>query len=245
MRHGTLWWSWSFAAVQNGVHPTHDPKGKPLKKDSPFFLEKGTPLADGLRRVIWVIRGDHEWFSNALKLPHWASLNPCWECTAKKDTYLDLSSIILCGMMGYPQKQGWEQSFKLCSNSMWPRPFQPESKEPHKTWANLDLKASETKWFLMAFCASSKRIGDSWKRAWSSNAACSRRNGWAHQLIQLFDQGDVFLTDPEWVKAMRLGDSFLKKYDFLSAWALEKGRTLLHIVMKHHTFQHLIENSKF
>jgi len=33
------WISWSFAALQNGYHPTHDPKGKALKEDSPFFLE--------------------------------------------------------------------------------------------------------------------------------------------------------------------------------------------------------------
>ena len=65
------------------------------------------------------------------------------------------------------------------------------------------------------------------------------------ELIKIFDQGDVFLTDPEWVKAMKLGDSFLKKYDFLSAWALEKGQTVFHMVIKHRTFQHLIENSKF
>jgi hypothetical protein len=64
------------------------------------------------------------------------------------------------------------------------------------------------------------------------------------ELIQLFDQGDVFLTESEWVKAMKLGDGFLKNYDYPSAWALEKGITLFHIVMKHHTFQHLIVNSK-
>ena len=26
--------------------------------------------------------GDHEFFSNTLKLPHWQSHNPCWECNA-------------------------------------------------------------------------------------------------------------------------------------------------------------------
>jgi hypothetical protein len=65
------WICWSFAALQNGYHPSHDPWGKPLKKDSPFFLEKGKPLAKGLRGVLWSIQGDHEFFSNPLKLPHW------------------------------------------------------------------------------------------------------------------------------------------------------------------------------
>jgi hypothetical protein len=55
MRHGSL------AALQNGMRPTHDPKGKPLKNDSPFFLEKGAPLANGPKGIFWVIQGDHEW----------------------------------------------------------------------------------------------------------------------------------------------------------------------------------------
>ena len=32
-----------------------------------------------------MVQGDHEFFSNSLKLPHWASKSPCWECPAKKD----------------------------------------------------------------------------------------------------------------------------------------------------------------
>ena len=61
------------------VAATHDPEGKPLKKDSPFFLEKGKPLAHGLCGVLWVVQGDHEFFSNSLKLPHWAAKSPCWD----------------------------------------------------------------------------------------------------------------------------------------------------------------------
>ena len=30
------------------------------------------------RFIIWVIEGDHEFFSNALKLPHWACHCMCW-----------------------------------------------------------------------------------------------------------------------------------------------------------------------
>ena len=29
------------------------------------------------------MQGDHEFFSNHLKLPHWASKYPCWECNAE------------------------------------------------------------------------------------------------------------------------------------------------------------------
>ena len=63
------WISWSFAAMQTGYHPTHDPKMKPLKKDSPFFLEKGQPLAKGYRGVLWSIQGDHEFFCKCFEAP--------------------------------------------------------------------------------------------------------------------------------------------------------------------------------
>ena len=317
------WICWSFAALQSGLHPTHDPKGNPLKKGSPFFLEKGTPLANGFKGVVWVIQGDHEWFSNSLKLPHWASLHPCWECNAKKNPVPE--------KMWYKTldkgKQGWkkithEEALKKAPSGhilfsgvipglstkmvrgdclhiiftkgvlghllgsilhyfLWydgvgvSQAVPPETrlgtifqalqqeyvtqaiptrisnlrmtmitnpKEPHKTWANLDLKASETKWFLMAFAPVLKELVTLEKE---HEAAMLHAVDKMAELIRLFDQGDVFLTEAEWVKAMELGDGFLKKYDFLSAWALEKGRQLFHIVMKHHTFQHLVENAKF
>ena len=80
------WISWSCAALQNGYHPTHDPKGKALKKDSPFFLEKGQPLARGYRGVLRSIQKDHEFFSNALKLPQ----------LAIKETMLGLQCLKRC-----------------------------------------------------------------------------------------------------------------------------------------------------
>ena len=62
------------------------------------------------------------------------------------------------------------------------------------------------------------------------------RSGDMAKLTDLFDQGDVFLTNGEWLKAMKLGESFLKKYSSLSLLGpLKKGD-----LMKHHTFQHLV-----
>ena len=29
---------------------------------------------------LWHIMGDHEWYSNYLLLPHWATAHTCWEC---------------------------------------------------------------------------------------------------------------------------------------------------------------------
>ena len=81
------WLAWSFRALGEGRHPTHDPDGKPLKKGSPFYEARGQPLTNGgYRAVIWSIQGDQEFFSNTLHLPHWRNARPCWLCDAKLST---------------------------------------------------------------------------------------------------------------------------------------------------------------
>ena len=81
------WVAWSFEALGEGRHPTHDPDGKPLKKESPFYEARGQPLTNGgYRAVIWSIQGDQEFFSNTLQLPHWRNPSPCWLCDAKLST---------------------------------------------------------------------------------------------------------------------------------------------------------------
>ena len=318
------WICWSFAALQNGYHPSHDPWGKPLKKDSPFFLEKGKPLAKGLKGVLWSIQGDHEFFSNSLKLPHWASKSPCWECSCSKtlekgknmwyktlekgkqgwkvssheeclkkpkSTHAlfsgvipglstkmvrgDCLHILFCkGVLGHllgsiihyflyydgvgvaqkvpPEKrlgtifEAVQKEYVLkkisqrVTNLRLSMVCNP--KEPHKTFAQLDLKGSETKWFLQAFAPVLAELVSLEKE--HEAAMLDAVNDMA-ALIHLFDEADVFLTNDEWLQAMELGDSFSTQYSHLSDWALEKGRTLFNIVMKHHTFQHLLENAKF
>eukprot|EP00435_Cladocopium_sp_Y103_P045994 s1514_g13.t1 len=110
------WICWSFAALEKGMHPTHDPEGKPLKKDSPFYLEKGKPLASPWNGVLWSIQGDHEFFSNALKLPHWASKKPCWECNCQSESIPE--------ELWYKTLEKGKQSFEVISNeeaSLHPR----------------------------------------------------------------------------------------------------------------------------
>lgn len=75
------WITWSFKAMLEGVHPSADPDNKPLKRGSPFYTEKGKPLVPGFYKgIIWSVQGDHDMFSNVLKLPHWRNFQPCWEC---------------------------------------------------------------------------------------------------------------------------------------------------------------------
>ena len=75
------WLKWSFEALGKGLHPTHDPDGKALEKASGLFGKAGQPLHPmAWKGCIFSIQGDHEFYSNVLKLPHWASHYPCWEC---------------------------------------------------------------------------------------------------------------------------------------------------------------------
>ena len=78
---------WSFETLACGRRLTVDPDGKPLKKGSVFFSMKGQLLySQGLKGVLWSVIGGHEFFSNTLGLPHWASHFPCWECDAENFT---------------------------------------------------------------------------------------------------------------------------------------------------------------
>ena len=59
-----------------------DSDNHPLK--SGLEKPKGQPLhPSGFQAVLWAVIGDHEYFSNVLKLHHWASRFPCWECGAQ------------------------------------------------------------------------------------------------------------------------------------------------------------------
>ena len=73
------WLKWSFEALGKGFHPKKDPYGKPLP--AKLLGKAGQPLHPlSWKGHVFSIQGDHEFYSNTLKLPHWASHMPCWEC---------------------------------------------------------------------------------------------------------------------------------------------------------------------
>lgn len=75
------WIVWSFKALFSGVHPTTDADGNRLPPNSDMGKLAGQPLnRNGYRLVCWALQGDHEYFANTLKLPHWSSDAPCWDC---------------------------------------------------------------------------------------------------------------------------------------------------------------------
>lgn len=75
------WLVWSLVALMKGKHPEADPDGNPLQKGTIFAKLQGLDLVPGrFKGILWSIQGDHEMFANVLKLPHWKSHRPCWEC---------------------------------------------------------------------------------------------------------------------------------------------------------------------
>ena len=79
------WIKWSLEAMQEGMHPVVDPFNNPLPKGSVWDRLQGQPLTPGQQRaVVWTLQGDHEMFSNILKLPHWRSQFCCWSCDAQQ-----------------------------------------------------------------------------------------------------------------------------------------------------------------
>ena len=76
-------------------------------------------------------------------------------------------------------------------------------KEPHKTFAHLDLKGSETKWFLQAFAPV---LAELVSLEQEHEAAMLHAVNHMAALIHLLDGADVFLTNDEWLKAMDLGE---------------------------------------
>ena len=65
------------------------------------------------------------------------------------------------------------------------------------------------------------------------------------KLVALWDEAGTFLTPAEFGKALSLGKDFLLDYQWLNQWSLEKGRHSFAIVMKFHTFCHMLQNSKY
>jgi len=74
---------WSFKALASGLWPEADPWGRRYADHSPGSLDSrraGTQLADGYCGIVWVVRGDLDYFANTLHLHHHAAARPCSWC---------------------------------------------------------------------------------------------------------------------------------------------------------------------
>ena len=76
---------WSFTALREGRWPREDPWGRKymdLAPGGPDDRRAGTLLASGHRAVIWVVKGDLDYFASSLGLAHHAASKPCAKCPA-------------------------------------------------------------------------------------------------------------------------------------------------------------------
>jgi hypothetical protein len=79
---GTL--RWRLRWLWKG-HPDKDASGNAYPPDSPEPRKALEPLAGGFFGVLWVTRGDLEYYALSLGLPHFGSGRPCGECRRAAD----------------------------------------------------------------------------------------------------------------------------------------------------------------
>jgi hypothetical protein len=70
-------------------------------------------LMGGIKAVIWQLEGDHEYFSNVLKLPHWNREHFCWECLADQTTGFDFSTL------PFPNKRAFNDEMRSRLSTHW------------------------------------------------------------------------------------------------------------------------------
>lgn len=82
----TLWHilCWSFRALASGKWPAADAFGRPYTSGVDA-ARANTDLADGYRGVLFVIRGDLDYYGNTLHLNHHGSKKPCSWCPANSE----------------------------------------------------------------------------------------------------------------------------------------------------------------
>ena len=64
-------------------------------------------------------------------------------------------------------------------------------------------------------------------------------------VVDIFDKAGIYLESSEYYMALAKAETFFEHYDWLHEWAVAEDRNLFHVVMKHHTFLHLVQNSRY
>ena len=77
---------WSLKALHNGKWPSHDHNGVRYKAGSADAQMAGKPLAEGFFGVLWLLKGDLDYFAKVLGLRNYGSNTPCDLCPCDKAT---------------------------------------------------------------------------------------------------------------------------------------------------------------
>ena len=88
-----------------------------------------------------------------------------------------------------------------------------DAQSPHESFANLDLKASETKHFLDAFLLFAR---SSWTLPAPMKNAMLQATQCMSDIVAIFDDASAFLAEVQWKAAMSLEKGFSDNYEFLS-----------------------------
>ena len=112
--------------------------------------------------------------------------------------------------------------------------------KPHAKWAKLDCKGAEMKHFCVAFLPVAKAILAPDKEEHQDMIAALTS---MVALIDLFDKAHMFPTKKQYNEARNLEKRFFHHYDNLNVWAKKVSRLLFHIVIKFHTFHHMVRDS--
>ena len=116
-----------------------------------------------------------------------------------------------------------------------------DAQKPWKKHPSLDIKAGEAKHLLPAMIPVIEKVSGTLEECEQHRltAATSLK-----KLVGIWDNADVFLSPAEHHQSLDLAGEFLRKYDWLNKWSLEKDRMSFHIVPKHHSFIHMVWGSK-
>ena len=118
--------------------------------------------------------------------------------------------------------------------------------DPQKPWAKhpgLDCKGSEARHLLPAFTPVIQAAFAETMEECEEHMVTAATS--LEKLVLLWDEIGTFPTPAEYEQGLHLANAFLQSYDWLNKWTLEKDRMSFHIVAKHHSFLHLVWNSKF
>ena len=73
---------WSLYWLWLGQWPDRNADGQAYPRGSAQAAKALTPLADGHFAILWVLKGDLDYFHKELKLPHYSNAAPCCFCPA-------------------------------------------------------------------------------------------------------------------------------------------------------------------